>query len=551
MSAISKKVKERIAAENEKAPPPVPARPPLTDFQIISCATESQEGDSVVYIAVNLGKFLYVERWGVWMKWAGHFWQKDIGDREATAAVAKVVDEYRRAAAVLRRLLKNDTDDEDYSDGLPTPNPEISAALPTDVSMSDKTIKYHLKELGKKISSLRTNAGRKNVVEYARTSPDDSMVIDGKEMDTSPWLLACNNGVIDLKTGGFRPGRPDDYLTCAAPTEWTGLDTPCPIFEQYFSDILGDNNNLVGYLRRMLGQALIGKQHEHVFLVLAGAKGRNGKDTLMNILSHVLGETVMVPVPSEMLLDQGFAKSSGGPTPDIMLLRGRRLAYASETDEGRKFSSSKVKWLSGGGKLTGRGNYDLEMSSWISSHTLILLTNDLPHAKADDQAFWSRLHLVNFRYSFKPDPDPDNPFEKLIDLDMLDKLKAEASGVLAWLVRGCLEYLREGLKPPQEVTAAAAAYRASEDIIGRFIAECCELKEDAEIQASDLHDAFSFWYAREISRKHVFPKNKFGQLISEKGFSKHKSSVVFWQGLTITEEFNQELCKAESSKGKK
>ena len=90
------------------------------------------------------------------------------------------------------------------------------------------------------------------------------------------------------------------------------------------------------------GHALIGKQCEHVFLALSGFKGRNGKGTLMNLLEHVLGLSVMMPVPVEMLFDHGYAKSSSGPAPDLVNLRGRRIAFASKTDAGRRFSSSKV-----------------------------------------------------------------------------------------------------------------------------------------------------------------------------------------------------------------
>ena len=545
---IKKKVRERIAAEKAAVgSEPAKARTELTDWEIIRCARENVAGDAAVYIALNRGKFLYVERWGVWLKWMEHYWQKDLGQREATATVSAVVDEYCRVYGELSNLAR------DRKSSL-EPGSAESDKVPRKKRKKESDGPYddEFQALSSKISTLRGVTGRKNVIEYVRTCPDTRLIIDGEELDAQPWLLACTNGVIELKDGAHRPGRPDDYLTCAVPTEWTGLDEPCPIFEKFMMDIMGGNAELVAYLQRMLGQSLIGKQREHVFLVLSGAKGRNGKDTLMNILRHVLGLNVMVPVPAEMLLDQGFAKSSSGPAPDLMTLRGRRLAYASETDEGRRFSSSKVKWLSGGGQMVARGTYDLEMSYWDPTHTLILLTNDLPHAKADDQAFWSRLHLVKFVYSFLTNPNLDNEFEKLADPDLLEKMKAEASGILAWLVRGELEYQRLGLCPPKEVTEASVEYRASEDMVGRFISECCEIKEGERLQATVLFDAFRFWYAREISKKHTFARNKFGIILAEKGFEKQKDGPRwYWQGLTLAEEFNQEMCRAEESRGKK
>jgi putative DNA primase/helicase len=423
------------------------------------------------------------------------------------------------------------------------PKPEGDLDLKIDAS--EKTIKRWHTELSRKISQLRGNAGRKNVVEYARTCPDASLVIDGEELDSDPWLLACANGVLELRTGELRPGRPEDFLTCASPTQWRGLSEPCPAFEKFMSDILGGNQELVDYMRRMLGHALIGEQRERVFLVLSGAQGQNGKGTLMNILGHVLGPDVMVPVPAEMLLDQGFTKSSSGPSPDIMSLRGRRLAHAEETDEGRRISSSRVKQLSGGGRLAARGTYDLEMSYWDQTHTLILLTNDLPHARADDQAFWYRVHVVRFLYSFVSSPNPNNAFERLKDNDLERKLKSEASGILAWLVRGCLEYLKTGLAPPDEVTEATRSYRAAEDLVGRFLAECCEVREGLETKASVLYDNFRWWYGHEVSRKREFSNVKFAETLKKRGFEKEKKSAHYWLNIALTEDFLEERKEAE------
>jgi putative DNA primase/helicase len=246
----------------------------------------------------------------------------------------------------------------------------------------------------------------------------------------------------------------------------------------------------------------------------------------MKILGHVLGPDVMVPVPAEMLLDQGFTKSSSGPSPDVMSLRGRRLAA--------------------------RGTYDLEMSYWDQTHTLILLTNDLPHARADDQAFWYRIHVVRFLYSFVSEPNPNNAFEKRKDNDLERNLRVEASGILAWLVRGCLKYLElGGLAPPEAVTEATRAYRSAEDLVGRFLAECCEIKDGLETQAAVLYDNFRWWYGREVSRKWEFSGVRFAEALKKKGFSKQKKSAHYWLNIALTEDFQAERREAEASAGDK
>ena len=63
--------------------------------------------------------------------------------------------------------------------------------------------------------------------------------------------------------------------------------------------------------------------------------------------------------------------------------------------------------------------------------------NDRPKLRdPGDEAFWARLYFVNFTQRFIDDPDPDKPNEHPVDVTLEDKLKKEASGILAWMIRG-------------------------------------------------------------------------------------------------------------------
>ena len=135
-----------------------------------------------------------------------------------------------------------------------------------------------------------------------------------------------------------------------------------------------------------------------------------------------------------------------------MALRGRRIAWASETNEGRRLDSGRVKLLTGGGFLVGRAPFGKREIAFPQSHTLFLLTNSKPHAPSEDYALWKRLKLLPFAVSFVD--DPREPNERKADKGLVDKLKGEAPGVLAWLVRGCLEWQRRELDPPEIVQAA-------------------------------------------------------------------------------------------------
>jgi putative DNA primase/helicase len=85
------------------------------------------------------------------------------------------------------------------------------------------------------------------------------------------------------------------------------------------------------------------------------------------------------------------------------------------------------------------------------------------------------------------------PFERKRDGTIREKMQKELPGILAWLIRGCLEWQRIGLQPPELVKAATAAYRSENDSLVRFIAECCECEKTREAQAKVLFEAYIEW----------------------------------------------------------
>lgn len=353
---------------------------------------------------------------------------------------------------------------------------------------------------------LRSVRGRASCLEMSHTN-DTPLVIKEENFNLDPMLLACSNGVIDLRSGAIKEGRREDYISMASSVPWKGIEEPCPIWEQTLMEIFSKDEDLVAYIRRLMGYAVTGLSSERVFVVFQG-RGWNGKGVIVNTITNILSP-LAGPIQSEMLLDQGRARSASGPSPDIMMLKGLRMAFASETDEGRRFSSSRVKWLTGSDILVGRHPHAKTPTIFKPSHKLFLLTNSRPHADPNDFAFWERMHLIPFKLSFvKRAPQAAN--ERPADLGLEKKLSAEYSGILAWLVKGALEWQKHGLNPPAAVTDATAEYRRDEDLLADFIEECLIIGPGARCFSADLYTRFCSWYEDNIGKK-VPSKSWFGR----------------------------------------
>ncbi len=96
----------------------------------------------------------------------------------------------------------------------------------------------------------------------------------------------------------------------------------------------------------------------------------------------------------------------------------------------------------------------------------------------------------------------------------MDKLKAENSGILAWLLRGCLEWQRTGLNPPDIVKAATSEYQAQEDLLGHFIQEMCTTEPNAKVKAGNLYQAYKQWCINNSHKE--LSGTRFGERIRQK-----------------------------------
>lgn len=501
IDAYRDKVNKRVEVEKGKgAGKKEGAEKKVPDLDFIrKCFMANEVGDSLLYNFVHHGQFAYNVITQRWMTWANPHWVIDH-NCASLAAAEGVVNEYLRLVA-------------DYDE-------KIKKAQ--DKNESKKLIDKKTGVL-KRIYRLRKDSGRKSVLSCCRSN-SDPLTIHSDQMDKEPWLLPCANGVIDLRTGVLRPGRPEDYLTHHSPIEWKGIDEPAPKWEKYLSSALDGNQEVIGYLNRVLGYSITGLNLERLFVVFFGKHGQSGKGTMMEILYHVLG-SLSGPIQSEMLMSQKFSKSSSGPSPDLMALKGRRLGWASEIEDGQSFAAGRIKLFSGGDPLVGRGLNDREQTTFMPTHLLFLLCNHLPHAPADDNGFWERIKVINFPFSFVR-RKPTAKHEREADPDLMLDLKKESPGILAWLVRGCLEWQKKGQAVPTKVLDDSLKYRRTEDDLQDFIEQCCKVdQEDPKLRepAAAMYARYKVWWISQSPSRPMSSK-KFGDIMSRKGFDRIKSS---------------------------
>jgi putative DNA primase/helicase len=480
---------------------------------VLDCLGQDEWGDSLLFAHLFRGQVLYDHTETTWYLWNGHHWVEDRTGKIKHFVSGKLASVYLRAGATLNERVRDPADEDDQS-----AQARIAALKKTINALTTRALQ------------LRSVARNKNVLTF--TATHEGMGITAECWDRDPWLLAVPNGVLDLRTATLRQGLPEDSIRTVCPTQWNGLDAPCPRFERFLQEIFADRlaeerATLINFLCRLFGYGITGLVREQIFVVLYGEDGRNGKDTLQRAFSQVLG-SASGAISKDVLLDSGKLRPAGLATPHLCDLQGKRLAWASEPDKGARFNVGQIKELSGGGDIPVRGLFEKKMSKIKPSHLLILLTNHKPHADANDSAFWDRLHLITFNMRFVDHPLERNERQK--DTTLWDTLEQEASGILAWLVRGCLEWQRDGLAAPPFVLADGAKYRKEEDLIGLFLEECCVERANATFRAKALYDRYKAW----CEQSHLPPMSstQFGRQFGKKRFEKREDRKgIYYKGI--------------------
>lgn len=301
----------------------------------------------------------------------------------------------------------------------------------------------------------------------------DRRAVHPSALNTDPWALNCNNGTVDLRTGVLRPHDRADLITHVCPVDYEPA-AGCPRWEAFMAEVLPDPAVRV-FVQRWLGHSGTGDVREQ-YLPFFWGDGNNGKSVLLDTVSAVYGSYA-----SEAPPDLLTAGAGGGDHPtDIADLLGRRFVVASETEAYAKLRVQLVKRLTGNARLKGRYMRQ-DFFEFDRTHKLVLATNGKPQITETTEAIWRRVRLVHFSVVI---PGPR------VDKSLMHKLRAEHKGILAWLVRGAVDWLREGLTEPAAIVSATRAYREASDAFAEFSAECLRLEDGAFAASEDVRKAY-------------------------------------------------------------
>lgn len=356
------------------------------------------------------------------------------------------------------------------------------------------------------------------------------LAVQPAQLDADPFAINVLNGT--LYVGKLFPGYVDfrehdagAYITKLAPVTYDP-EAPRARFDQFIHEVQ-PNATSQRTLQQWAGYSLTGDVGEQKLAMFYGT-GKNGKSVFEDVTSFVAGD-YSESVPIETFLAEGRGRNAGQATPDLAILPGVRKLRTSEPKKGAALDEALIKLATGGEPILAR-HLNRDYFKYYPAFKLTISGNYRLRITGADEGIWRRIVLV---------PWPVQIAEAKRDPQLTVKLRGEASGILNWMLDGLRDWLDHGLTLGEDVAAATAEYRRDSDQLGRFIEACVEIAPGERVQSSKLHEVFNAW--SKASSMNEWKGRSFSDAMTERGFKKDKSSVMYFLDIKLVKTVNDFL----------
>lgn len=363
---------------------------------------------------------------------------------------------------------------------------------------------------------LAQNQGPQNAM-LASAENDSRIISHPDDFDSDDMIIACRNGVVDLRTGELREATRDDlvsqntditYDPGADQTRW--LD--------FLAETLNGDEDVIEYVQRAAGYSLTGSNREEIFFIISGPPA-SGKSSFLDGLGTAMGTYSTVAQADTFM----YRRNQSSTDNAVAHLAGRRLVTMSEIREGESFSEAAIKQFTGGDKVTGKFLYR-EPFQFRPQAKLWIGTNHDPIAK--DDAMWRRIRKIPFPKTV-PEEDRDKSLK-----DYLCNKEEGAMAVLVWAVQGAMKWNQKGLVEPLKISQETAAYRQIQDRDTAFINDVLNINVTGEVSTlNDVYAAYRLWCDKFGER----PKqiSVFRNMLTRKDINVEHGNTVIVHNVTL------------------
>lgn len=305
----------------------------------------------------------------------------------------------------------------------------------------------------------------KQIQEVSKRMMMNSFSVDfGKNnFNVDPYRITFKNGTFDMRQNYFYPKFfKEDRSTVKVNRNYRGdLATKRPVVLDEFLSMMLDEET-IELVYQILGCLLIKRYTPKKFILLFGG-GDNGKSTLMELFTSILGKENTASVDLKGLTDPNLKFQR-------VLLMDKLANLCGEIPPDYVFDTSLLKILTGNDFIVGekKGQDPIE---FVNFANIIFSCNKLPRFKDNSEGLQNRLLIIPMNKNFKY--NVTNPEINKNNIHINDIINNEelVENIIAYSITKFIECdLGKNLIIPKSVKKALSEY-LEEDTLTAFINE--------------------------------------------------------------------------------
>ncbi len=326
------------------------------------------------------------------------------------------------------------------------------------------------------------------------------------ELDSYENIIGVGNGVLIV---GTEPrlirGYHEYKISKFTETNYVPYDPENPrirVLEQAFRDIFPEED-VYRFILMHMSTALDRREAANILMLLAGG-GRNGKSFIAKMVHNTMGNEYCGTGKSALLTSQ--IERGNEANSAQMHMVGKNWFYFDEFNRNDMLNTARVKSLVNTGWQSGRENYG-NQKNYKNTCNPMAMSNWEFVIEDTDHGTWRRIYFYRNKIKFCEHPDPNNPYEKLVDHRFTDEYAndpAYLEAMLSILTHNysilCRDYkCNLNLIPVPTIVRETERFRNSQDALNRFITQNMVRSPSAEpISMQTLASRYGEWYGRNI-----------------------------------------------------
>lgn len=248
----------------------------------------------------------------------------------------------------------------------------------------------------------------------------------------------------------------------------------CENFEKFLGQVLTHNN--ISLLQEMIGLFLTTSLKVKGFFILHGPKDC-GKSVLVSLMNEILGAKNISGASVQDICGSGSQFTLGE-------LYGKTVNINSDISNEPIRQTGVLKQLTGDKMISyNRKNKDIFYGRITAR--LCFVANELPQSRDRNDAFFSRVNIINFKDSV--------PVERQ-DKFLIEKLLKEKEGIINWALIGLKRLITNNYQLSGD-RRHVEKYKNDSNPVLNFVSETCTLDQNAKVSATEIYYQYKSWCA--------------------------------------------------------